>query len=60
MSADPEPEEVLILLDGKGAMAKAHSGRPETVDLLEMYGRMPRILLHQRKNGMGQLLNTGR
>ena len=43
---DPHPDEIAVVLDGKGSVSKADSSRPELADLLEVKTR----LLHKPKD----------
>src|SRR5262245_6592011 len=49
MASDPEPNEVSLLLDGQGTTTQADPDRPELPHLLEMKGRMRRIVLKELK-----------
>jgi hypothetical protein len=39
--ADPEPEQIGVILDREGPLVKANADRPKTADLLEVERRMP-------------------
>ena len=48
MTADPKPQEPIAGFDAQGTMVPAHSHGPEAPDLLEMEGRVSRVLLQSR------------
>ena len=45
MTADPEPQEPIARFDAQGTMVPADAHGPEAPDLLEVEGRMSRVLL---------------
>ncbi len=60
MRPNPKPDEAIRAFDGKRTVVQPHSSRPEAPDLLEMYGRMLRILFREFEAFVGECLNLGR
>jgi hypothetical protein len=44
MRADPEPDQVRVLFNGKGSVVQTDPYRPEAADLPEVQRRMPWVL----------------
>lgn len=47
MMPDPEPDDILCILDSQGAIMQANADGPETAGLLELEGWMLRVGLQQ-------------
>ncbi len=48
VTADPEPQEPIARFDAQGTMVPADAHGPKAPDLLEVEGRMSRIMLQSR------------
>jgi hypothetical protein len=57
---DPEPDEPVVYLDGKGPVSAPDPGGPDCARLLEAQRWMPRILLEALERLVGEPLNLGR
>ena len=57
MRPNPKPDETVRAFDGKRTVVQPNSRRPEAPDLLEVYGRMLRILLREFEAFVGECLN---
>jgi hypothetical protein len=60
MATNPEPDESVRHVDGKGSVVGADAHRPEATDFLEMERGMPRILLQARVGLIGEIAYLGR
>ena len=56
--ANPEPEQPVWNLDGKGAMVQPNPSRPEAARLFKPKRRVLRILLENFKRSVGKLANV--
>jgi hypothetical protein len=55
MTANPEPDQPIGGVDGERAVVRSDTGRPEPADLLEVKGRVPRILLQASVRLIGEI-----
>jgi hypothetical protein len=60
MIADPEPHKAVGGFDRESPIVTSDSSRPERADLLEMKGRVTRVLFQARKGPIGKPLDLGR
>ena len=60
MVADPESHKAVGGFDREGPMVTSDPSGPEATDLLEMKGRVTRVLFQVREGPIGELLDLGR
>jgi len=59
VAADPEPQHSAGHLDANGPMVQPDSGRPESVDFLEVQRRVPGVGFQLGECPVGEGLNVG-
>jgi hypothetical protein len=60
MVADPEPHKAVGYFDRESPIVTSDSSGPEATDLLEVKGRVSRVLFQTREGPIGKPLDLGR